>query len=116
MLDQHDPDGACLTGHTLLLQGGKEQLFFFSVVALVGEELEELQQAVQRLRGHFFAAVELFRHLFGDLQHAQDGIVFFSQNLGCRGHFLSSGCVVLRSAVRPILWPLNCHPETPTGM
>jgi hypothetical protein len=69
MLEKHHTDGSALTSKALLLEEREEQVLLFAVVTSVGKELEEFQQAIERLWLDWFAPPQPPGDLFTCSKH-----------------------------------------------
>ncbi len=89
VLQQHHADGAASLGDARRLHRREEHVFFFAVMAPIGEEANELQALLQMLCAHRLAGVELLAHAFQDAEHQLDGLMLFLQLFGWCHDFTS---------------------------
>src|SRR3989442_1034395 len=69
MLEQHHANGSGLEPHALLFQQREQQLFLLAVVAAVGKESEEFEQAVKGFWRNTFSTIQPPGDLLGGIQH-----------------------------------------------
>ena len=73
---EHDADGSAVAGHASGFQSGKQQVFFFGVVAGVGEGAEEFDTFSIGFDLEVLSGFGSFGEAIEDVDDAQDDLVF----------------------------------------